>query len=73
MVQTTQPTSEYQRRLNLLETLGWKQGQPLSEAVRGVYLWHFGMMNGKPFPGKTPLMIPSHKLATFAAHYAKTT
>jgi len=54
----------------LLGHLGWKVGQPLTEYAKVVQSFWFGTNNGTPIAGRSPLQVPSRKIAEFIVHYA---
>lgn len=62
--------SEHQKRVVLLGYLGWRPGQPITEYANAATIFWFGTSNGVPIPGRTPMMVPSKKLAEFVAFYA---
>lgn len=62
--------SEHQKRIKLLGFLGWRIGQPLTEYAKVVRTFWFGSNNGVPFVQRSPLDVPSRKIAEFIVHYA---
>ena len=68
-MQRPQILSEHQRRIVLLGHLGWKVGQPWTEYAKVVQTFWFGTNGGTPIHGRTPLQVPSRKIAEFIVHY----
>jgi hypothetical protein len=69
-MQRPQFLSEHQKRIVLLGHLGWKVGLPLTEYAKVIQMFWFGTHNGSPIPGRSPLQVPSKKIAEFIVHYA---